>query len=222
MTLPRTDTAEPRSSADLLTTLVRNEGSAAHPLLLSRMLLDGPAAARNFADAVHYLTELHGRHPGVIDYATERERHPAAQGWLQEAAIGFAQERAALTQMVVAAGPLPSTPGQAESEAAVLQQAHALDMLAQSDRHGTALGAALALALDWKAIRSVLDAASARLGMHLPACALPDERETRAVILAVADTSRIERAIGFGARQMLAQHRGLWDLLDARRAARGA
>jgi hypothetical protein len=31
----------------------------------------------------------------------------------------------------------------------------------------------------------------------------------------------MERAISFGAQQILAQHRGLWDLLEARQLARG-
>ena len=30
----------------------------------------------------------------------------------------------------------------------------------------------------------------------------------------------VERAVHFGARQLLGQHRGLWDLLSARAAAR--
>jgi hypothetical protein len=31
---------------------------------------------------------------------------------------------------------------------------------------------------------------------------------------------RLDRTLSFGARQFLIQHRGLWDLLEARREAR--
>jgi hypothetical protein len=36
----------------------------------------------------------------------------------------------------------------------------------------------------------------------------------------LAGTPATERAITFGAQQLLAQHRGLWSLLDARASAR--
>lgn len=220
MKSPAIETARAGGAADMLVVLARTDGSGSHPFVVSRELLDGREAARNLADAVHYLSVLHGRHPGVIDYAAARTSHEAARDWLAEAADGFARERTALTALVVAAGPLPSTPGQAESEAAVLQQRHALEMLARSDRNGTALGAAFALVLDWRAIRSVLDSAAARLGIHLPAMILPSETDTRVVAIAVAEAGSVERALGFGAQQILAQHRGLWDLLEARRIAR--
>src|SRR3546814_18476999 len=77
---------------------------------------------------------LHGRHPGVIDHAAMRTAHNDARGWLIQAADGFADERTYLTQIAVAAGPVPSTPGQSDSEAAMLSQRHALAMLAQSAR----------------------------------------------------------------------------------------
>ncbi|PZO90806.1 MAG: hypothetical protein DI623_05585 [Sphingomonas sanxanigenens] len=207
-------------AAEFLVALVRSDGSGAHRFPRMRDLLDGAEGPRNLADAVHYLAALHGRHPGVIDYAANKATHPVARAWLAEAAEGFAIERAAIAQLVAAAGPLPSTPGQAESEAAVSQQRHALEMLAQSDRKGTALGAAFALTLDWSPIRDLLAAASARLGIHLPDNRLPDESSTLAATAAIAETVAVERALAFGAQQILAQHRGLWDLLDARRDAR--
>ena len=57
-----------------------------------------------------------------------------------------------LARLVVAAGPMPSTPNHAEAESAINTQRHALDMLSQSDRNGCAIGAAFALALDWAAM----------------------------------------------------------------------
>jgi hypothetical protein len=214
------ETAHSEQVADLLVALVRADGTAGHRYPPAEELTSGREAVRNLADAAHYLCVLHGRFPGVIDHALKKTGHPAAAGWLSAAADAFAAERSLLTRLAVATGPLPSTPGQAECESAVLQQRHALEMLAQSDRSGCALGAAFALALDWRAVREVLDAAARRVGIEPQACTLPDEEETRTVAMTVADSPSFERAMSFGAQQLLAQHRGLWDLLEARQAAR--
>ncbi len=141
---------------------------------------------------------------------------PPERGWLEAGAEAFAAERTYLVRIVAAAGPLPSTPGQAESEAAAAAQRHALDMLAQSDRTGTATGAALALALDWNAIRGVLDALADRLGIDPAPHALPIAAETVTIVDALVREASIERALLFGAQQMFAQHRALFDLLEAR------
>lgn len=214
------ETARSEQVADLLVSLVHAEGSAGHAYPQAAELTAGPEAMRNLADAAHYLCVLHGRFPGVIDHAAQKTSHPAALGWLSAAADAFASERALLTRLAVATGPLPSTPGQAECEAAALQQRHALDMLSQSERAGCALGAAFALALDWQAVRAVLEAAARRASIAPGDCALPDEEETRTVAMIVAETTSFERAMSFGAHQLLAQHRGLWDLLEARQQAR--
>src|SRR3546814_1893335 len=73
-----------------------------------------------------------------------------------------------------AVGPVPSTQGQAQCEAAVAAQRKALDMLAESDRHGCALGASIALTLDWRTIRVLLDISALRLDLVPPTCTLPD------------------------------------------------
>ena len=197
--------------------LVASDGSANHPYL--RRLAENLEPLRDLADAAHFICVLHGRHPGVIDHALNHARHPMERGWIEEAARAFGTERAYLARIVAAAGPLPSTPGHAESEAAAHAQRHALDMLAQSDRAGCATGAALALAIDWSTIRDVLDVAAERLGIDTPPSQLPLAEETVSVVDALArDTA--ERAMLFGAQQMFAQHRGLWDLLEARASAR--
>lgn len=198
--------------------LTASDGSIAHPWL--QRLVAGGEPARDLADAAHYLCVLHGRHPGVIDHALDHARLPVERGWLEAAAEAFAVERAYLVRIVAAAGPLPSTPGQAESEAAAHAQQHAIDMLAQSDRTGCATGAALALGLDWEAIREVLDAAAHRLGITPPVCSLPPAEETVTVVDALVREMSVERAMLFGAQQMFAQHRGLLDLLEARASAR--
>src|SRR3546814_20972086 len=92
---------------------------------------------------------LHGRHPGVIDHSAMRTAHNDARGWLIQAAEGFADERTYLTQIAVAAGPVPITPGQRHSESAILSKRHSIVMLAQSYRTGCAVVAAFALVLVW-------------------------------------------------------------------------
>jgi hypothetical protein len=205
----------------MLTALVDAEGTGAHRYTVSHDLLAGTHAARNLADVVHHICILHGRHPGVADHAANHTTHSEAREWMIKTVDGFIRERTYLTRLVVAVGPLPSTPGQAESEAAVNAQRHALEMLAQSDRAGCALGAAMALVADWHSIRSLLDAAAKRFGIDAPACALPSAEETDALAQLVATTPALERAVGFGSQQIIAQHRGLWDLLEARQLARG-
>ncbi len=201
-----------------LAALIDADGSASAPTAAALAAREAPM--RDLADAVHCLCLLHGRHPGVIDYAQGSTHDPIAEAWLAEAVAGFASERAYLVRLVAAVGPLPSTLGQAESEAAIGGQRHALDMLAKSERPGCAIGAAMALVLDWPAMRAVLDAAATRIGIDVPPLRLPDEQESATVLSALAATSPYERAALFGAQQMLAQHRGLWALLQSRVGAR--
>lgn len=198
--------------------LAASDGSALHPYL--RKLAENLEPLRDLADAAHYLCLLHGRHPGVVDHALDHATLAAERGWIEASAEAFATERAYLVRIVAAAGPLPSTPGQAESEACAAAQRHALDMLAQSDRTGCATGAAVALVLDWAVIRHVLDAAAERLGIVPPPCSLPLAEETVTVVDTLAREMSVERAMLFGAQQVFAQHRGLLDLLEARAGAR--
>jgi hypothetical protein len=213
-------TERPGGIGATLSALLAADGSAGHRYTSASALLGGEHAARNLADAAHFLCLLHGRYPGVIDHAGQRIVHPIAREWLYRVTTGFSAERGLLTRLVVAAGPLPSTLGQAQSEAAVGGQTHALATLAQSERNGTALGAALALVLDWQPIRRVLDVAAQRFSLNAPPLDLPRPEETLAMAVAAAETPAVERAIAFGAQQLLIQHRGLWDLLETRESAR--
>lgn len=203
---------------DLISRLVNVDGSARAPH--PRRLLTAGVAQSDLADAVHALCTAHGRRPGFIDEAAARAVQHDASNWLDDAAVGFAEERVYLARVTAAAGPLPSTPGQAQTEAAIAMQRHAFAMLARSDRPGCATGAVAALLLDWQAIRPVLDTAARRFGVTPAPLALPPYAETAAVVAALAVTPACERAIGFGAAQLLAQHRGLWDLIEARASAR--
>lgn len=196
---------------ELVARLAAADGAAVQPF--HARLLARRAPIRDLADAAHALCAVHGHHPGLIELVAQGSAVPAAQGWLDAAALGFAAERAALAKLVAAAGPLPSTPGQAQSESALTAERHALEMLARSERAGVGLGAALALALDWRAWRQVIDAAADRFGVTLPPPALP--------AMTPPDLPGAERAIGFGAQQLFAQHRGLLGLLEARSSARG-
>lgn len=197
------------------------QGSAAHPFPGSQALVKGPQAARNLSDVVHYLCTLHGRYPGVVDHAAGRCVAPSARHWIVAAAEAFGIERAFLARLAVAAGPVPGTPGSAESEAAVLGQRHAIEMLAQSERNGCALGAAFAVVADWPAVRRLLAIAAARFGVDAPECRLPSRESLQGIANDVATSLSVERALLFGAEQIAIQHYGLWSLLEARQQARG-
>ncbi|HEX8380012.1 MAG TPA: hypothetical protein VF619_05635 [Allosphingosinicella sp.] len=209
----------PLTGALLLARLAEH-GSAVHPYAAGPGLLRSPTAARDLADLIHYLCVLHGRYPGLIDHAAERAVEPEARAWLANATYAFAGERAYLARLAVAAGPVPSTPGAGGTDAAVLGQRHAMETLALSERRGCALGAAMALVLDWTVIRCCLDSAAERLGMEAPAYPAAD----RDGVVRLADThgasAPVQRALLFGAQQILVQHHGLWDLLEARQQAR--
>ncbi len=201
---------------------VGGHGSAAHPYPTSRALLGGPQAARNLSDAVHFLCMLHGRHPGVVDHAAKRSLDPAARAWFAANTNSFAAERAFLTRIAVAAGPIPSTPAGRDTEATVIAQRHAIEMLAQSERNGCAFGAAVAVIVDWFGIRHVLNAAAQRFGVEAPPYGCEDKGSVIAFARGAAATPAMERAMLFGAEQIAVQHFGLWELLEARQQARAS
>lgn len=204
-----------------LTGCVAAAGSRAHPYVGSPQLLTGPSATRNLADAIHHLCALHGRYPGIIELAAVRTHDPEARRWLSETSEGFSSERAFLARLAVAAGPVPATPG-GGGEAMLATQRNAIHTLAQSERRGCAFGAALAFAADWIAIRAVLSAAAARLGVSVTPSPIVSETALRSVAEAAGSNLPIRRAMLFGAEQIALQHRGLWDVLQARAEARAA
>lgn len=203
-------------ASDLVVRLAAADGAAAHPF--HARLIAARAPARDLCDAVHTLCHVHGRHPDLIEIVASIATPSPASDWLGHAKDAFAAERAFLAQLTAAAGPLPSTPGQAQTEAALTAERHALEMLARSERAGVGHGAAAALAIDWAAMREVLDRAAQRFGVVPPPLALPSFADTAAMLDA---SPAAERAIAFGAQQLFAQHRGLLSLLEARASARG-
>jgi hypothetical protein len=214
--------AKRAAPAQSLLACVAAHGSAGHGWPGAAASLSGEQAARGLADAVHFLCALHGRYPGVIDHAGGRIVHPAARAWIAQATYAFAGERAYLARLAVAAGPVPSTPGAASSDSTALAQRHAVEMLAKSERNGCALGAAMAVVLDWAGVRIALDAAARRFGVDVPAYQAADRDGIAALADGFAQEAAAQRALLFGAEQILLQHRGLWDLLEARHEARTA
>lgn len=211
---------KPALEAGSIATLAANDGCAHHPLV--RRLTLPAVAGRDLADAVHALCAVHGR---LTDLFEEAARRPVADldtTWLSDATEAFGIERAYLARLTAAVGPLPSTPGQAESDAAFAAQRHTFDMLARSDRAGCSIGAALALVIDWHAFRRILDAAASRAGVDIVASQLPDEIAIAQIATAPGATAPVRRAMAFGAQQTFAQHRGLCDLIEARASARDA
>lgn len=199
---------------------VAGGGCARHRHLNALLEASGVHCARDLADAVHLLCSIHGRHPSLVELAHAHAAEGDAREWLARAAEAFERERLYLVRLTSAVGPVPSTPGAAETEASLSAQRNALEILATSERRGCALGAAAALIGDWWPIRRLLDRAAARAGLESPPPALPDEASVVAVIGTACDTPASERALAFGSEQLLLQHRGLLDLLEARASAR--
>ena len=222
MAINRSVNHKPVSVAEAQLARVAGEGSARHSHLNALLEASGPYAASDLADAVHLLCSLHGRYPGLIEIALQRSTNPEAKAWLDRAAEAFERERLYVVRLTSAVGPLPSTPGAAETEGSLVAARHALETLATSERKGCALGAATSLIGDWWPIRRLLDRAATRVGLECPAPSLPDESSIVEVIHFASDTPASERALAFGGEQLLLQHRAFLDLLEARAAARSA
>jgi len=79
---------------------------------------------------------------------------------------------------------------------------------------------AIGLVLDWRAIRGLLNVAAERLGIPIPVCTLPPPADCHQLVVALSESPAVERAMTFGCAQLIGQHRGLWDLLEARQLAR--
>ena len=221
MAINRAVESQPVSVAAAQLARVAGDGLARHAHLAA--LLDGAGrhAGRDLSDAVHLLCSLSGRYPGLVEIALQRCPSGAVREWLTHASEAFERERLYLVRLTAAVGPLPGTPGAAETEASLVAARHALETLAMSERDGCALGAATALVCDWWPVRRLLDRAAARVGTAAPAPALPDEASVVEIVDRAAISPGSARALAFGGEQLLLQHRALFDLLEARAEARG-
>ena len=220
MAINRSVNQQPVSVAEAQLARLASDGCARHPHVNALLEASGPTAASDLADAVHLLCSLHGRYPGLIEIALQRATGAETKSWLDRAAEAFERERLYVVRLTSAVGPLPSTPGSAETEASLVAARHAIETLATSERKGCALGAATSLVGDWWPVRRLLDRAAARVGLECPAPSLPDESSIIEVIHRASDTPASERALSFGGEQLLLQNRALFDLLEARAAAR--
>lgn len=186
-----------RDLVDMATTASRSHPHAAR---VAGAFSDDPM----LAEAVYFFTLLHAERPSAASVAASIDPSP----WLARFATAFESERDWLAHALVASGS-PRRIDRSRHEMLVRGQRDAMLTLARSDRAGCALGAVAALACDWPAVRATLSRD-----------ALREIDATIVDALADAATSRpAQRAIGFGVAQMLAVHRSLWDLLEARQAA---
>ena len=199
--------------------LLQEQGSSQHPY--QRLLNAEGCEGLNCAlfDAVHHIAFIHGRLPGLLEEAL-RNSPPGAghSSWLQTIAEGFSRERLALVQLRAHS---PTTPAQPTGIAAQMSfEALGRDILAlsRSERPGCALGAAVALALDWPSIRTVLDRASSLLEYSFPPTVMPVEEEIFESLAQVDPV--LKRALLFGAKELLLRHERLWTTLEARHRAR--
>jgi hypothetical protein len=168
------------------------------------------------ADIAHFMCISHGRLPGVVDHAAGKIVDGDARLWLVNAIDGFASERAFLNKLTVAAGPIRRLLGQDKVSALLANQTKSFEMLANSDRKGCPAGAAIAFVLDWQATRPVLDQAALALGIDPGQPSLPTSQACGALADMLASDDAKKRAMLFGAGQLLAQQRGLWQLIAAR------
>ena len=170
------------------------------------------------ADVAHFINISHGRHPGIIDHAAHKIVDDAARKWLIRAIDAFAAERAFLNALTVAAGPERRHHGENKIASLIIGQAKNFEMLATSDRKGCPAGAAIAFAIDWQRSRPLLSAVALHVGLDVPPCTLPDIIECSELAEKLGGSESYARAMRFGAEQILAQQRGLWQLIAARHA----
>lgn len=196
--------------------MLARSGSAAHPFV-RKLIEPGAIARETMADVLHHLSLLHGHRPSLFEIVTQSPLAPAPE-WLNASMRAFSRERDSLARLMVAGGPVPSRVGQTHVEEAVNATRNALVTLAGSDRLGCAVGAAVALLLDWDTIAAALRAIGTRLDL------IPAERHhdwpARAESLGVARTAAElpggERAVRFGFQTLLAQHMAFWDIVASR------
>ena len=207
------------SITDRFDALIAQSGSGAHPYVLSGQLFHGQTSARNLADAVHYLSALHGHVPGLFDHARAHVIGEIGRSWIDAMAAAFSGERSYLARLASACGPVPAAPNQSAFETALAAHRRAIDLLGQSERHGTAMGASLALALEWYTLRALLDRAAERIDFHTEPAGLPPLKQLSAAADDYDTDGSSERAMMFGARQLVTLHHAMWDVLAARAAS---
>jgi hypothetical protein len=174
------------------------------------------ARAALLADIAHFMNISHGRHPGIVDHAANKIVDDAARKWLVHAIDGVAAERAYLNKLTVTAGPIRRLNGQDKITALIEGQSKNFEMLATSDRKGCPAGAAIAFVVDWHQTRTLLDRVALNIGLEAAPMALPSVDDCMTLAEKLDDGAGYRRAMAFGSEQLLAQQRGLWQLIAAR------
>lgn len=195
-------------------------GAGAHPWIVRLATDPNRSVGSDLADAVHWLHQLHGGAAGLVDGASLKARSPAERAFLTGAYDAWQAERRALAALILAVGPIPSTPGQLGDEATVVALSTGISTLAASDRAGVTLGAAAALVVEWHGVRALMNRAADRFAATIPNCHLPSRTELLATLAGFIDTPSVERAVEFGATQLLYQHEAFVVMLQRRSAAR--
>lgn len=168
------------------------------------------------ADIAHFMHISHGRHPGIIDYAAHKIGDIAARDWLIQAIDGMAAERVFLNKLTVTAGPIRRLNGQDKVNAILENQAKSFQMLSTSDRKGCPAGAAIAFIVDWHQTRNLLIMVADESGVQTTPLLSPSVGACAELVRQLDDGAAYRRAMAFGAQQILAQQRGLWQLIVAR------
>ncbi|MFC3713614.1 DUF6975 family protein [Sphingoaurantiacus capsulatus] len=195
------DADDPHAFAgELIATAAAATRSHAHAVSVALASSDDPSRV----EALHFFALLHAERPSVAAMAASVD----PDRWLASFAERFEAERAWIGRSTITVA-APRRTDLSRHEHLVRGQREAMLTLARSDRAGCALGAVAALAADWPALRSAL---AGEVPEHA-------DIEIATAIAAVAHSPASRRAIGFGAAQMTAIHRTLWDLLEARQAA---
>jgi hypothetical protein len=174
------------------------------------------ARAALLADIAHFMNISHGRHPGIVDHAAHRIIDDPARKWLVQAIDGIASERAYLNKLTVTAGPIRRLNGQDKITALIEGQSKNFEMLATSDRKGCPAGAAIAFVVDWNQTRALLDRVALHIGLEAEPLSLPTVDDCLRLAEQLDDGAGYRRAMAFGSDQLLAQQRGLWQLIAAR------
>jgi hypothetical protein len=189
-----------------LIALVADSGSAAHPTIVAALKDLRNLKSPDLSDIAHFLCVLHGRYPGLVDHAARKIVDGAAREWILHTGNAFAEERAFLSRLTTAA---------------FAMQSRALEMLASSDRQGCPAGAAIAFAEDWLTIRLLLEAMAERFALKAPPHSFPNSgQNARLTDALIAEGQAQERALFFGADQLLLQQASFWNLLAARSITR--
>jgi hypothetical protein len=206
-----------RHVVDSLAAVVAPPGGHLSRLVAGNM----PKALQALADCAHFLTILHGQVPSLFELASG-SGSPGTTAWLRALTGAFSEDRRWLARLSVLTGASLDLGGLTSAEQVVRDQRDAMLTLATSSRNGCALGAAVALVVEWRRLRDDLPRAALALDIDCRdrlAPSWPDDGVEPALV-DCGDEAMVRRAIVFGATQLASLHWQLFELLEARHAAR--